>query len=108
MSEPLTEWNVLPHGKLTTIEDNILTVVGKIPMPLAEIPRRMTVVRLRDRRLVIFNAVALDEVEMRTLEQFGEPTFLIVPNDHHRLDANVCISPGTTRSASNPSAALAT
>jgi hypothetical protein len=89
MSQPLSEWKVLPHGKLTTIEDNILTVVGKISMPLAELPRRMTVVRLRDGRLVIFNAIALDEEEMRALEQFGEPAFLIVPNDHHRLDANI-------------------
>ena len=67
MSQPLTEWKVLPHGKLTTVEENILTVVGEIPMPLANITRRMTVVRLRDGRLVIFNAIALDEDEMRAL-----------------------------------------
>ena len=30
MSQPLTEWKVLPHGKLTTVEENILTVVGEI------------------------------------------------------------------------------
>jgi hypothetical protein len=71
------------------IEDNILTVVGEIPMPLADIPRRMTVVRLRDGRLVIFNAVALDEDEMRMLEHFGTPAFLVVPNGHHRLDAKI-------------------
>jgi len=28
-----------------------------------------------------------DEKEMATLEAFGRPAFLIVPNDHHRLDA---------------------
>ena len=83
MSQPLTEWKVLPHGKLTTVEENILTVVGEIPMPLANITRRMTVVRLRDGRLVIFNAIALDEDEMRALEEFGKPAFLVVPNGHH-------------------------
>lgn len=49
MSQPLTEWKVLPHGRLVRVEDYILTVVGEIPMPLTNIPRRMTVVRLRRR-----------------------------------------------------------
>ncbi len=49
----LKEWKVLPHGRLTTIEDNILTVVGEITMPALSFPRRMTVVRLGDGRLVI-------------------------------------------------------
>jgi hypothetical protein len=47
----------------------------------------MTLVRLSDGRLVIWSAIALDEKEMATLEAFGRPAFLIVPNDHHRLDA---------------------
>ena len=89
MPKPFTEWKVLPHGKLTAIEDDILTVVGDIPMPVGDMKRRMTVVRLRGRRLVIFSAVALDEEEMRALEEFGEPAFLIVPNDHHRLDSKI-------------------
>jgi hypothetical protein len=89
MPKPFTEWKVLPHGKLTAIEDDILTVVGDIPMRVGDMKRRMTVVRLRDRRLVIFSAVALDEEEMRALEEFGEPAFMIVPNDHHRLDSKI-------------------
>jgi hypothetical protein len=89
MPKPFTEWKVLPHGKLTAIEDGILTVVGDIPMPVGDMKRRMTVVRLSDRRLVIFSAVALDEEEMHALEDFGEPAFLIVPNNHHRLDSKI-------------------
>jgi hypothetical protein len=89
MPKPFTEWKVLPHSKLTAIEDDILTVVGDIPMPVANMKRRMTVVRLRGGRLVIFSAVALDEEEMHALENFGEPAFLIVPNDHHRLDSKI-------------------
>ena len=89
MSAPLTEWKILPHGRLTEIAPDILTVTGAIHMPIGDFPRRMTIVRLRDRRLVIFNAVALDEEEMRRIEAFGEPAFLIVPNDHHRLDAGI-------------------
>jgi hypothetical protein len=89
MTAPFKTWEVLPHGKLTPIDANILTVVGEIQMPVGGLPRRMTVVRLRDRRLVIFSAIALDEGEMDELEAFGVPAFLIVPNDHHRLDAKV-------------------
>jgi hypothetical protein len=89
MPKPFTEWKVLPHGKLTAIDTDILTVVGDIPMPVGDMKRRMTVVRLRDRRLVIFSAIALDEAEMQALEGFGEPAYLIVPNDHHRLDAKI-------------------
>jgi hypothetical protein len=89
MSRPFKEWKVLPHGKLTAIDSDILTVVGDIPMPIGDLKRRMTVVRLRDRRLVIFSAIALAEEEMRALEEFGDPAYLIVPNDHHRLDAKV-------------------
>ncbi len=58
-------------------------------MPLADIPRRMTIVRLRDGRLVVFNAVALAEDDMRSLERFSTPAFLMVPNAHHRLDAKI-------------------
>lgn len=81
------QWTVLPHGKLTQLDDGILTVVGEIRMPLMKLPRRMTVVRLNDGGLVIWSAIALDETEMASLEQYGSPAFLIVPNDHHRLDA---------------------
>jgi hypothetical protein len=82
-----SEWRVRPHGPLSQVDSNILTVTGTVTMPVGALPRRMTVVRLRDRRLVIFSAMALDETQMRALEEFGEPAFLVVPNDHHRLDA---------------------
>ena len=80
-------WNVLPHGKLTPMDDGMLTVEGRIKMPLMDLPRRMTVVRLHDSRLVVWSAIALDDAAMATFEAFGRPAFLVVPNDHHRLDA---------------------
>ncbi len=89
MTKPFEHWTVLPHGKLSQIEKNILTVVGEIHMPLMDLPRRMTVVRLKDSRLVIFSAIALDEGEMAALESYGTPAFLIVPSDKHRLDAKI-------------------
>jgi len=87
MPKPYEQWTVLPHGKLAQIDEGMLTVTGELRMPLGNFPRRMTVVRLRDSRLVIWSAIALDEKEMATLDGFGRPAFMIVPNDHHRLDA---------------------
>lgn len=87
MNAPLRRWKVLPHDKPVRIDDNIVTVVGRIRMPLMTLPRRMTVVRLKESRLAVFSAIALDEEGMATIEAFGRPAYLIVPNDHHRLDA---------------------
>jgi hypothetical protein len=56
-------------------------------MPLTTLERRMSVVRLDDGRLVIYSGIALDAVQMRELEAFGAPAFLIVPSHLHRLDA---------------------
>lgn len=58
-------------------------------MPFTSFPRRMTAVRLRDGRLVIFSAIALAEADMGELERFGRPAFLVVPNEQHRMDAEV-------------------
>jgi len=87
MAQPFQEWTVLPHGKVSWIDENILTVTGQLRMPLMELSRRMTVVRLSGSRLVVFSAIALDEHEMVALENFGRPAFLIVPSDKHRIDA---------------------
>jgi len=87
MTAPFKEWTVLPHGKLTRINDRIVTVVGDLKMPLLELPRRMTVVRLKSGDLVVFSAIALREADMAELEAFGRPAFLVVPSLRHRLDA---------------------
>jgi hypothetical protein len=89
VARPFETWTVLPHGRLSTLDENLLTVVGELPLPLGEFPRRMTVVKLADGRLVVFSAVALDEPEMQALERFGEPSFLIVPSAIHRMDAKI-------------------
>lgn len=81
------QWTVLPHQPPQAVTDDILTVAGEIEMPLMTLPRRMIVVRLKDGGLVVYNAIALAEAEMRRLEDFGTPAFLVVPNDHHRLDS---------------------
>jgi hypothetical protein len=87
VTKPFEKWTVLPHGKLVQVDANMLTVVGEIHMPLMDLPRRMTVVRLVDKRLIVFSAIALDDDEMAALEAWGRPAYLIVPSDKHRLDA---------------------
>jgi len=87
MTRPFQQWKVQPHGKLSEIDENILTVTGDIRMPMMSLPRRMTVVRLKGSRLVVFSAIALNEEEMTKLEAYGSPAFLVVPSDKHRLDA---------------------
>lgn len=89
MTAPLQTWAVSPHSKPASIGSNMLTVTGDIHMPLMELPRRMTVVRLHDARLVVYSAIALDEDEMLALEKWGRPAFLVVPSDHHRMDAKI-------------------
>jgi hypothetical protein len=89
MTDAHARWTVLPHDELVAVDDTIMTAVGYLPMPLTRLPRRMTVVRLRDARLVIYSAIALDEKGMATLEGFGTPAFLVVPNDKHRMDARI-------------------
>lgn len=89
MPRNLEDWTVLPHDPPALVTDDIMTVTGEIGMPLMKLPRRMTAVRLKDGRLVVFSAIALDEAEMKRLEDFGTPAFLVVPNDHHRMDAKI-------------------
>jgi hypothetical protein len=83
------QWTVLPHGRIEDVDEGILTVEGDIPMPLGKFPRRMTAIGLSGSRSVIFSAMALKEPDMRRLEALGTPSFLIVPNAHHRLDARI-------------------
>ncbi|MEO6420377.1 MAG: hypothetical protein ABIP39_13255 [Polyangiaceae bacterium] len=89
MAKPLREWTVLPHGKLTRLDDDLLSVTGQLHMPMGDVERRMTVMRLTDGRLVVYSAICLNEAEMSALEQFGTPAYLIVPSDIHRMDAKV-------------------
>ncbi|HEY2837257.1 MAG TPA: hypothetical protein VGI89_11860 [Rhizomicrobium sp.] len=89
MSAIHEHWTVLPHGPLTRVDEGIHTVTGEIPLPLVHLQRRMTVVSLGNRGTVIYSAVALDEPWMRILESLGEPRWLIVPGDAHRLDAKI-------------------
>jgi hypothetical protein len=82
-------WTVLPHEPIEAIDEGLLTVAGDIPMPLGNFPRRMTVIGLGGHRTAIWSAIALDAAEMARIEALGRPSFLIIPNRMHRLDAKI-------------------
>jgi len=87
MGKAFEHWKVLPHGPLEALAENLRWAWGSIPG--MSLKRAMTVARLADGRLVIHNAIALEEPAMRELEAWGTPAILVVPNGGHRLDAKV-------------------
>lgn len=78
-------WKVLEHGPITKLAENLGWVSGSVPG--MSLKRTMTIVRLRDGRLVIHNGIALNEAAMREVEGWGKPSYLVVPSGAHRLDA---------------------
>ncbi|HEY0463078.1 MAG TPA: hypothetical protein VGC79_02665 [Polyangiaceae bacterium] len=80
-----TEWLVLPHDPIQELTENLWRVEGALPH--FSMRRVMSVVRLRDGRLLIHSAIAMDEASMRRLEAWGEPAILLIPHSRHRMDA---------------------
>ena len=83
MPNVFTEWTVLPHRPIEKLADNLWRVSGK----MGKVQRQMVLARMRDGRVVVDNAIALDDAAMRELEAWGEPSVLIIPNRYHRQDA---------------------
>lgn len=80
-----TSWQTLPHDPIQELTENLWRVEGALPH--FSMRRVMSVVRLRDGRLVIHSAIALDEASMKRLEAWGEPAILLIPHSRHRMDA---------------------
>lgn len=84
MPKCFTSWTVLPHDPIQKHAHNLWSVSGKMP---GGNQRRMTVARRADGRLVLHNPIALNDDEMRELEAWGKPAYLVVPNGFHRMDS---------------------
>jgi hypothetical protein len=87
MAKPFETWTVHPHEPIEKIHDNLWRV--QAPFPGAPFPRAMMLARLRDGRLVIHNAIALDERAMAEVDAWGKPAFMVVPSSAHRMDAKI-------------------
>lgn len=66
------------------VDDNLWEVRGSWRNKLG---RRMTVVRLRDKRLILHSSIRLKPKDMDWLAALGEPAFIIAPNIFHCSDA---------------------
>jgi len=84
MAKCFTTWTVLPHDPIEKHAENLWSVSGKMP---SGFQRRMTIARRADGGLVIHNPIALGDAEMKEVETFGKPAFLVVPNAFHRQDS---------------------
>lgn len=80
-----TEWKVLPHRPIEKLGERTWRVEGD--MAGMDLKRVMTLAKLGDGRLVVHNAIALEEPAMAEIDGFGEVAFVIVPNGYHRIDA---------------------
>lgn len=79
----------MPHGPLRRVEENLWTVDSVVPgIPGGSYPRTMSVVRLTDGRLLLHNAVPLDEPTWAELEALGPIAYLVLPSAFHCLDAH--------------------
>jgi hypothetical protein len=75
---------VHPHEPIVELAENLWCVQGDVPG--APIKRRMTIAKLSDGGLVIHNAMLLKKADMKRIEAWGEPRYVVVPNAFHRLD----------------------
>lgn len=87
MAKIFEEWTVLDHSHLKKLTDNLWTVTGKVPG--VSIRRRMTLLRLVDKKIVIHSPIALKDEDMDTIEQWGQIAYIIIPNGWHRLDSKI-------------------
>jgi len=87
MPKAYETWTVLPHRPIEKLEPNLWRIEGDLPRGSGT--RVMTLVKLSSGGLLVHNAIALEEDQMKEIEAFGPPEILVVPNGFHRLDAKV-------------------
>lgn len=85
MAKVHTAWNVLEHGPLEQLADNLWRVEGALPG--MSLRRTMTVVRRADGTLLLHSPIALEQTAQQRLEALGAIAVMVVPNAGHRLDA---------------------
>lgn len=87
MPKAFDTWKVLAHEPLDKLTNTIWSVSGNLPN--MALNRLMTIVRMQDGRLLVHNAMALEEELMSDIEAWGKIAFIVVPNGWHRLDCAV-------------------
>jgi hypothetical protein len=71
---------------LIPITDDLWHVPFTVKLPIGmKMPARMTIVRLRDRRLLLHSPAPIDRALAAELSQLGDIAYLIAPNTQHQL-----------------------
>src|SRR5262245_38215599 len=78
------EWAVLEHGPIDVLAPNLWRVEGVLNRSNRRV---MVLARLKDGRIVMHNAIALDEPSMARIDAWGDVAAILVPNGFHRRDA---------------------
>lgn len=78
-------WTVNPNKPIETLDSRLWKVEGL----LGKVQRTMAIVRLDDGRLLLHNAIALDEAGMAAIDAWGEVAAILIPNAFHRMDARI-------------------
>jgi hypothetical protein len=86
MPAAFSSWTVLPHKPIEKLAPNLWRVTGTLGK---DVQRQMMLARMADGRVIVHNAIALDDAEMKELEAWGEPSVIFVPNGFHRMDAAI-------------------
>ncbi|MBI2373402.1 MAG: hypothetical protein HYV07_05330 [Deltaproteobacteria bacterium] len=86
MPRAFDTWTILPHQPIERLAENLWTVSGILN---GSTQRRMTLARLDDGRVIVHNAIALEEDLMKELEGWGTISALVVPNGYHRMDSKI-------------------
>lgn len=69
-----------------SIAEELWGVAGQVKlMPAFYLPCRMTIVRLRDGRLLLYSPVELDEETGEEIADLGDVAYLVAPNKEHHL-----------------------
>jgi hypothetical protein len=87
MAKAFETWTVLPHEPVQKHTENLWTVRGT--MPNGKFTRVMSVIRLGSGKLLVHNAIALEEPLMAEMQAFGDLAYILVPNGFHRQDARI-------------------
>lgn len=74
-------------GPLVAVADGLWTVEMPLRAMGAEVGARMTVIRLKDRRLLLYSPVAMTEPLRHDLAALGEVAAILCPNARHHLFA---------------------
>ena len=79
-------WTVLPHDPIEVLAPNLWRVEGVMGKHNRRV---MALARLDDGRIVMHNAIALDEPNMAKIDAWGDVAAILVPNGFHRQDAAI-------------------